>query len=516
MAGWLAAASVAVAQSGTPAGSTPAVKGKTLSPYYATASTVDWSGGDEVPPDLLPPVPSTPAVPAPPAQKSGPIRQTSAAMPAPPAAAAAPGTLPPSTGTAAPPVAAPSGPGTPATKPVVSGAPSNSCGCGTAPTCGCNPCGPTGPCPPNGQYWADAELLLWANRGMNLPALVTASPVGTPRDLAGIIGVPGTRILVGGSKVDDDIEPGFRVRAGAWLDECHMCGIEGSFFFLGTAPTNNTVTCLNSGVIARPFFDVNPGVPNPFNAQLVGSGSPNSELVCFPNVVNGIVAVHTSTDIYGFDANFIRNFRCECDYRIDLLVGYRYLNLEDKVNINEGLTVLSNNNPALPQGTMFSLADNFRSVNEFNGGQIGVCSERRYGRWYLSGRNLLAFGNTHSEITVNGNTRVTAPSGASTLNAGGLLTQPSNIGTYDSNQFAVVWEAQTTLGYQLTDNIRAFAAYSWLYWSNVSRAGDQIDLVVNSSQIPPGTLNGLARPAFQRKDTEFWTQGVSFGLEVRY
>ena len=43
MAGWLAAASVAVAQSGPPAGSPPAVKGKTLSPYYATASTVDWS-----------------------------------------------------------------------------------------------------------------------------------------------------------------------------------------------------------------------------------------------------------------------------------------------------------------------------------------------------------------------------------------------------------------------------------------------------------------------------------------
>jgi hypothetical protein len=517
MAGWLAAASVAVAQSGTPAGSPPGVKGKTLSPYYATASTVDWSGGEESPPELLPPVQSAPAVPAAPAPRSGPIRQAAATVPAMPQTTPAP-TLPPTSGTAAPPVAAaPAGPASPVTKPVVPAAPGGSCGpAGCAPTCDCNPCGPNGPCGPAGQYWLDAELLLWWNRGMHTPPLVTSSPVGTPRELAGVGGAPTTRILFGGENVDNQMEPGLRLRAGAWLDECHICGIEGSFFFLGTAPTNHSFSCLDSGIIARPFFDVNPGVPNPFNAQLAVVGSPNSELVCFPGVLNGVVNVNTTTDLYGFDANFIHNYSCCCDYRFDLLVGYRYLNLEDKVRVSEGLTVLSNSNPAIPQGTTFALADSFRTINEFNGGQFGFTTERRSGRWYLSGRNLIALGNTHSETTIAGNTRVTLPTGASMFNSGGLLTQPTNIGTFDNDHFAVVWEAQTTLGYQVTDNIRAFVAYSWLYWSNVSRAGDQIDTVVNSSQIPPGTLNGPARPIFQRRDTEFWTQGVSFGVEMRY
>jgi cellulase/cellobiase CelA1 len=99
MAGWLAAASVAVAQTGGSAGTPPAVKGKTLSPYYATASTLDWSG-DEPMPELLPPVPSTPVIPAAPAPKAMPaaaIQQASAMQPATPPVPQLPPTTPPPT-----------------------------------------------------------------------------------------------------------------------------------------------------------------------------------------------------------------------------------------------------------------------------------------------------------------------------------------------------------------------------------------------------------------------------------
>jgi hypothetical protein len=517
MTGWLAAASVAVAQTGGSAGAPPAVKGKTLSPYYATASTVDWSGGDEAPPDLLPPVPSTPVVPAAPAPKTaGPVQQamavTQTAPPPAPPVASLPATAPP------PVAAAPAGPATPAVKPsVVPAAPGGSCpSCVAPPTCNCNPAPQTGPCGPAGQFWGDAELLLWWNRGMNVPPLVTASPSGTPRNLAGVLGAPGTRILFGGDQVDNDMEPGFRVRAGMWLDNCQKCGIEGSFFFLGTAGTNQTFGPLDAPVVARPFIDVNPGVPNPFGANTGVAGSSNSELVVFPGVLTGTVAVHTSTDLYGFDANFRKNLICNCDYRLDGLAGYRYLNLQDEVTVTENLTVLSAGNPAIPQGTTFALQDRFNTTNTFNGGQVGLAGETWSGRWYVSGRNLIAFGNTHTETNISGATVATTPGGAQIINAGGLLTQPTNIGTYNSDKFSVVYEAQTTLGYQVTDNIRAFAAYSFLYWTNVARAGDQIDIVVNSSQIPPGTLNGPARPIYVRNETNFWAQGISFGVEMRY
>ncbi len=521
MAGWLAAASVAVAQTGGSAGTPPAVKGKTLSPYYATASTVDWSGGDEAPPELLPPVPSTPVIPAAPAPRAMPaavVQQAAAMQPAAPPATPPVPALP---ATSAPPVAAvPAGPATPAAQPaILPAAPGGSCGCtqaATAPTCNCNPCNATGPCGPAGRVWADAELLLWWTRGMNVPPLITSSPSGTPRDLAGVIGAPTTRILFGGDEEDNGMRPGFRVRLGTWLDDCQTCGIEGSYFFLGSKSEGRTFGPADSPVLARPFIDVNPGVTNPFGAGAVGFGSPNSELVVFPGVLTGIANVRTSTDLYGFDANARKNLFCSCDYRLDVLAGYRYLNLQDEVSINENLTVLSADNPSIPQGTNFIVSDRFKTINDFNGGQLGLAGEYRTGRWYLGGRNLVALGDTHSEVTISGNTVVTQPGGVPMVNAGGLLTQPTNIGTFNNDRFSVVYEAQTILGYQVTDGIRAFVSYSFLYWTNVARAGDQIDLVVNSSQIPPGTLNGAARPVFVRNDTNFWAQGISFGLEMRY
>ena len=114
MAGWLAAVSVALAQAGPPAGGTPAGKNKTLSPYYPTASTVDWSGEDDGIPELLPPPPAAKnALPAAPSQ----IRQAGGIQPPPPMSAP---------GTAAPPPAATTPPPPAANLPIIPAAPSPS------------------------------------------------------------------------------------------------------------------------------------------------------------------------------------------------------------------------------------------------------------------------------------------------------------------------------------------------------------------------------------------------------
>jgi hypothetical protein len=352
-------------------------------------------------------------------------------------------------------------------------------------------------------------------RGMSVPPLVTCSPAGTPRALAGVLGAPTTTVLFGDDPVNNDLTVGYRTRGGYWLDDCQTCGIESGFFYL--SETNSRLfTCFDCPVLARPFFDVNPGVPNFLNAQLVNFGSPNSELVCFPGVLTGTVDVRAHTKFWGFDVNARENLCCGCDYRVDGLLGYRHLKLEDDLTITEDLLVVSNANPAIPLGTTFLVQDRFNTKNEFDGGQVGLAGEQRSGRFYVGGRAMVALGNTHSEVTINGATRAAPPGGPVMFNVGGLLAQPTNIGTYTSNRFAVVPEAQLTVGYQLTDGIRAFASYNFLYWSNVTRAGDQIDLVVNSSQIPPGTLVGAARPAFVRNDTDFWAQGISFGVDIRY
>jgi hypothetical protein len=80
----------------------------------------------------------------------------------------------------------------------------------------------------------------------------------------------------------------------------------------------------------------------------------------------------------------------------------------------------------------------------------------------------------------------------------------------------VVPEVGVTLGYQFNDHIRAFAGYNFLYWNNVARAGNQVDTSVNTNLLAPPLGGGPSRPAFSFNGSEFWAQGVTFGIEFRY
>jgi hypothetical protein len=55
-----------------------------------------------------------------------------------------------------------------------------------------------------------------------------------------------------------------------------------------------------------------------------------------------------------------------------------------------------------------------------------------------------------------------------------------------------------------------------MYWSAIARPGDQIDTDVNLSQAQGGTLTGIARPSFTELITDYWAQGLNFGLAYRF
>src|SRR5580658_4100444 len=120
----------------------------------------------------------------------------------------------------------------------------------------------------------------------------------------------------------------------------------------------------------------------------------------------------------------------------------------------------------------------------------------RRGRWSLNLMEKLAIGDTLETAIINGSTAFMTPTGT-VVNPGGLLTQPSNIGTYTQNRFAISPETNFRVGYQLTDRIQIFAAYSFIYLSNVVDPAHVIDRGVNTSQLSsifgPGTLVGAPR-----------------------
>jgi hypothetical protein len=361
-----------------------------------------------------------------------------------------------------------------------------------------------GPCgwwwrPLQNRLWVQNDFLLWWTEGSRVPALLTTSPAGTPQTQAGVLGQPGTSILFGNQLLNEDTRYGGRVTFGYWFDQCNDIGFQASYLGLGGDAQQFQATSNGTPILARPFFDVD-------------SGKATSNLVAFPGVDEGTFAATSTSTFQTVDLLMRRAVCRSCGYSLDLVAGYRFARLDDSLLLTDNLNATSE----LAAGTNFNAFDSFRTHNEFNGGELGMVIQSHRGRWSLESTLKLALGDTLSQVDINGGTVVTSAEGAKTPYVGGLLALPSNIGIHDSNQFSVIPELGLTLGYDLTCRLRATVGYSFMYWSNVARPGDQIDLNVASSQLPPPTSTTATHPAFDLRTTDYWAQGVNFGLDYRF
>jgi hypothetical protein len=365
----------------------------------------------------------------------------------------------------------------------------------------CHDCEPWRAPQPN--VWAQTDYLLWWMRSGSLPVLVTTGPLGS----TGILGQPGTTPLAGGSSVNLGAFSGLRLGLGCWVDALQTIGLEGNWFTLGSRSWsfgggNNGDP--SAPVVARPFF----------NAV---SGSEESQPVAVASLLAGAVQVNVTSRLDGWEVNGLCNVYSACETRVDLLVGFRSLDLNDGVTILEDQTLLSSV-PGLGAGSRMQVADEFHARSTLYAGQLGARLLYQEGNWDAKLTGKVAMGSTHEEVTINGLTGLTPPGGPTSVSPGGLLALPSNMGSYSRDVFAVVPEVGISLGYQVTSMIHVGVGYSFLYWSNVARAGDQIDRVVNPFQVPAlqGAGTGATRPAFAFHDTDFWAHGVSFSLEFRF
>lgn len=373
--------------------------------------------------------------------------------------------------------------------------------CGNGSVDGCfSACQPA--CPSDARFWVRGEYLLWWTKDAPSPALVTQGGNG-------VIGQPGTAVIFGDNADDDNkVRNGGRFTVGGWLDCDNIMGVELSYFFLGSQNRSFEVGgngTVGSPVVARPFFDTT-------------TRSPNAELVSFPNVLRGTVRVDQENSLQGWAPNLLYNVCCDCCYRVDAILGFRYYELRESLTVTENLETLPGS--TVPSGTRFQLSDQFDTRNYFYGGAIGLQGDYRMGCLTVGGMASVAFGSTHQIVNARGTTTITSPGGVPVVNDGGLLALPSNSLRQSRDDFSIIPELGVRLGVQVTDNIRATVGYSFLYWSDVVRPGDQIDTSIDTRQLPrsgqPPLNIGANSPAPRFKTSDFWAQGLTFGLEFRY
>lgn len=360
---------------------------------------------------------------------------------------------------------------------------------------------PAKPDDPDCEFWGEADYLLWwVKRGPLVP-LVTTN--GNPATIASLAN-PGTRVLLGGPAggVDYDALNGVRFTVGAGKDGF---GVEGTFFFLeresfhfaAATPGGQTAPIVAVPIFATVPFNFNPAGESSFN----GGGAPFG------------VRVDGSITFWGAEANGRFDVIRTPNWRATLLGGFRFLELEETL----ALTAFS---PDGITGGGIGLRDAWESHNNFLGAQVGFRSGVTWEMLSFDMVGKVAFGNVQQSYTATGTTTVTAgafgrPTGVSPA---GILVLPSNAGKYDRGAFAYVPEGQVNLGCRFTDHFSASVGYSILYVSDVVRASGQVTRAINPTQHPVfgGGLAGTPAPLPAFQSTDFWSQGLTFGLQFAF
>jgi hypothetical protein len=344
---------------------------------------------------------------------------------------------------------------------------------------------------PLGPDWDDYSVLLWWPKAHPVPPLVTATRSGAPP----VPGGPDTILLVGNRSLGTPDVAGGRFVLGSSLNEAQTLGFELAYFFLGSRTLKNTASAFGNPRVAAlglPYVNALTGQQDVFPTAA-------------PGVAAGSVYTTTTTRVQGAEANFVANLIDNRRLRLNGLLGYRYF------QVQEGLTVEQFRQAGGVAGTIY---DEFDAHNRFNGGQLGLHADISLGVVYCELTGKVALGQTFEVVRIDGATAIGG------YVPGGVYALPSNIGRYTRSMFAVVPEGIFKVGVKLSDSGRFYVGYNFIYLSDAVRPGDQIDRTLNPANIP--SLNPAGgfvppdrpRPLLTR--SEFWAQGLVFGLETRY
>jgi hypothetical protein len=250
-----------------------------------------------------------------------------------------------------------------------------------------------------------------------------------------------------------NVFPGLRLEAGGWFGPAEKWGIEGEGFFLSRNST---------GVNA------------------------NNALPLLPDVIPLGAAANTDSQFYGAEVNGLYNLYRDSNFHAEAIGGFRYLGLqEDLKAYASGVVFLPT---IIEAGTG---AARLTAQNNFYGGQIGARAGWHINRWFADLTGKVAFGATEEGLTAS----------STLIGANGTTATFQRRRT--QADFAVVPEVNFRVGYDFTRNLHAFVGYDFLYISSVARPGNQ-------------NIAGLFGTNPSIHSSDFWAQGINFGLEFTY
>jgi hypothetical protein len=346
-------------------------------------------------------------------------------------------------------------------------------------------------------YWLDAEALLWFGDNLNSPPLVTTAAAG----VGPISGAPGVANAFGGPDgIDPGLLPGYRMSFGTWLNDERTLGVGARVYGLFSGGNSFADSGAGNNSVGRPYVDFNSGLEAVYDVNFELNGVPHWE---------GRVDASNDLSMIGVDVLGKVLIIGDHSHRVNMLAGYQFNRLDNDLSIRSFRTNLLTGD-GIPDGTTFDTTDSFSTSNTFHGGALGMESDFRRGRFTVGSLVKVGIGNFSQDVNIRGaTTTVDGQTQAATATTNGVLAQGSNAGVYSRERFGFMPEIGMKLGYDLRSNVRFTVGYTFLYWSDVALAGDQVNPMVD-------LLQNSDNPSFTFRETGYWMQGLDLGLSFSY
>jgi len=357
---------------------------------------------------------------------------------------------------------------------------------------------------PLGRYWETFEYLLWWPRAASLPPLLIANRgPEAPR-----LGGPNTQMLIGGRSINAPDVSGGRFTLGVSANESETLGFAVSYLFLGTRTVETSFTDVGNPrprQLARPII----------NAY---TGEETSIPIAVPGEFSGRLEASSSIRATGWELSGVANLHATPSLRLNAIAGYRYFQLNEGLRIDQYSLIPSRAGWPSVLGIM---SDQFDTHNRFHGGQFGLQADFTAGPIFVEATGKVGLGQAVGVARISGQTVTLTPGLAMPVQyyPNGVLGQISNTGRATRSAFAILPEAALRIGYRFRDRSRFYVGYNFLYLNEALRPGDQVDRTIDAGQVPlilRGNNIGSDRPVLPLNSTDFWVQGLSFGLEYRY
>jgi hypothetical protein len=343
------------------------------------------------------------------------------------------------------------------------------------------------------RFWVRAEYLGWWVKHAPQPiSLVTGDPNNPDIELLS-------------SSQSFGMFSGFRFGIGLWLDPCNTIGLETNSFYLQRRTRSFQASSDDTG---------DPTLAFPFINQTPGAVGDTLMPITSPGQFAGTVLVSSSLQLWGAELNGAFTFARNNNVEWIGLLGFRYVDLRENLSINTVSADIATN-----PSTVLVQSDSFSTRNQFYGGQLGTRLSWQDTWLGFDVTGKLALGPSHQVVDIQGVSSQTGPGGINGTFPGGFFVQGTNIGRFTANQLTVIPAVELKVNFTITPHLRAFVGYDFMYWNQVVRPGSQVDRNINLSQsavFGSGVLSGPANPAPLFNRTDFWAQGVTFGLELRF